>query len=157
MILGELMSIDNNELTKDPPSQPINPAEQFDVTRKARQEALNSVQEVLNRAVQGGKVNQSQLVKALYGLHDFAKLTDALLIAVLNDMVTIIRAIAGGEANTFACTSKLKAMVDLLEEKKLLTEIELIEMHDKKTLPKIIEKMKEKEELQMQPKNNELG
>lgn len=139
----------NNEITEEvkeavneeESQQPVDPAEQFDVTRKARQVALNSVQEVLNRAVQGQKIDQRRLIKSLHALHDFSKLTDMLLIAVLGDMVKIIRAVASSEANIFAGTSKLKAMVDVLQSKEIMTEEELIEMHDTKTLPEILERM----------------
>jgi len=137
--------MNNNDLRGLNVSQPSQPAqvrpEEFDVTRKARQDALSTVNEVLGRAVRGPKISKKDLTKAIRALHTYGMYTDQVVGSLLKDFVRIIQIVAQYEVSLFAIRTNVKALVRALADKGIVTEDELRRIHDEDIMPKELEQM----------------
>ena len=112
--------------------------EKADVTRKARQEAYSIVHGILNRADRGDQIKHDDLMTAIRNLFIATGHMDELLQDVATDMITSIKAIASSELNLLSINIKLKTFVTLLERKGILTEEELMKLHDTEIFPEIM-------------------
>lgn len=119
----------------------VDPTEEFDVNRKARQEALNRVKDVLDRAAQGSKLNQKDFKKALNNLYNYNRMSDELATGLVRDLFRIVRAVAQSEVNLFALRTNMKTVVLALEKQGVVTEEMMREIHDKEVLPAELKQM----------------
>jgi ribosome recycling factor len=115
--------------------------EQFDVTRKARQGALESVRKTLLQA-EDSKLSRKDLMKVLKALYQYSVSADELTAATLKDMYKLLQAMAQQEMNVFALRTNLKTLIKGLEKKGLVVEDELRKLHDEEVLPLEIEELK---------------
>lgn len=125
------------EVPKEPVQQTQqDPTAQFDVTRQARQEAIKQLEQVLDRASKGCKLDGKETKKAFKALHFLSTTHDNLLLIFMRDMYRMAMHMAQDQMNLFAIRTHLKSIVYALDQKGLITEKELEEIHDKEILPK---------------------
>lgn len=137
--LGGLPLREKDQVTQ-PKQQVEDPTEQYDTTRKARQECLKAVEEVLHRAAQGSKINRKDTIKALKNLYKVGTLSDEKIVGLIHDLFKAVRIIAQLEVNIFALRTNLKTVVRALSDKGIVTEDEMREIHDKIILPQELPK-----------------
>jgi len=131
--LGGLPVRDVN--TQEPQTQSVeDPADKFDVTRKARQDALKMLAQLLT-AAEGAKLSKKDVIKGFRALHEYCLHSDYMISAMVHDMYRIVHSVAQGEVNTFALRTNLKTLVKALELKDLVNQEELKEIHDQQVLP----------------------
>jgi hypothetical protein len=124
------------EAPKEPVQQAQqDPTAQFDVTRQARQEAIKQLEQVLDRASKGSKLDGKEMKKALRSLYVLTNTHDGLLLIFMRDMYRMAMHMAQDQMNLFAIRTHLKTIVKALEQKGVVTEKELEEIHDKEILP----------------------
>jgi hypothetical protein len=122
------------------------PTETFDISRGKRQEALNQVKDLLERASQGSKFTQKDFKKAFSALYTYNSLTEKLIVSFLNDTYRIVKAVAQSEVSIFALRTNVKALVRALDRKELINRELIEEIHDKEILPEELKQMGVSEE-----------
>lgn len=133
--LGGLPQKDVKKEVKDPTAE-------FDLTRKARDEALGTVRAAMNRS-EDNKLSGKDVKKAIQGLYTCSKHTDDLLISLIRDIYRIVHAVAQGEVNTFTLRTNLKTVSKALIDKGVLDEEELKKLHDETVLKEELEKVEQ--------------
>jgi predicted RNA polymerase sigma factor len=136
----DLQGLNAGQQVQIPPSRAASddPTEGFDLTRKARQEALSSIKSVLDRAAQGHKTGRKQIDKALQALYVYSKHTDALMVSIIKDMYRIVQAMAGSEVALIGTKANVEALILGLENKEVITADEVKEISEKEILPKYL-------------------
>jgi len=119
------------EIPTPKPAQDEDPTAKFDVTRTARQEALEAMEAVLSRASRGSKIDGKELKKAFRSLFVLTKTHNDLCLVLMRDLYRLAMHLAQSEMNLFAIRTHLKAVVRGLERKGVITQAELEEIHDK--------------------------
>jgi len=146
------------EQTQQPPENPRQEfdvdkaAEQFDVTRKARQDAFNHVEKVLSRASRGFKLDRKEITKVLSNLWMVNKTHDMLLIAIMGDMMRTVRATAENEGGVINLEAKIRTLATALNDYDVLSEEQIEKTHREKTYPALKQQL---EQAQGQPQDDD--
>ena len=125
---------------------PNKAAEQFDVTRAARQDALSQVETILTRAASGRNVDKKETLKCLRGLYVVAYMQDMLIKGLMGDLIGAIRAMAKVEVEQFNTAAKLFTVTQALYKKGLVSPQEMEQFHQEITVPQLLANLKGQEE-----------
>ncbi len=119
----------------------VDPTTEFDVNRKARQDALLRVQDVLSRAARGSKLNQRDFIKAFDAVYQYGAMTDELVTGLMGDLLRVVKAVAQTEVNMFALRTNVKTIARALEKKGIVNYEEMEEIHNKEIVPEEMKRM----------------
>lgn len=124
-------------------------AEQFDVTRTARKDALSQVETILSRAASGRNVDKKETLKCLRALYMTTYMQDMLIVSLMGDLIRAVRGMAKTEVDVFNTTAKVFTITQALYKKDLVTNADLEQIHKEITVPQLMANLKigeEKEE-----------
>ena len=122
---------------------PEQAVEQFDVTRKARTDALEQIEKMLTRATNGFNMDKKDTLKCLRQFYVICLMQDMLLKALMADLVRGIQSMAKGEVDLFNLTAKVFTITQALYSKDLVSQDELEKIHQEVTVPKLLAQFKD--------------
>lgn len=137
---------DNEDFLDEEESQPVSSAtnleagidaaaEQFDVTRKAREHALDRCKQVLDRVSKGAKLNRADIVKAISGLYFTTIAQEDLLVNMIKDIMMTIKAIGISEGNIMQQGVQITTLARTLNKHGVVTEQQMQDTYKDEVMP----------------------
>jgi len=112
--------------------------EQFDLTRKARTDALEQIEKLLTQVSKGYNMDKKETIKCLKHFYVLCLMQDMLVRGLMADFVNSIRSVAKTEVEVFNLSAKVFTLTQGLYKKGLMTQDDLEQIYKEVTMPQLL-------------------